>query len=96
LLSAIDTCKEYKNILLVFHETIIVFTDHKNNTFNDLKASDLVLHLCWLLLLEEYGVIFEYLPGKKQNNVVADDVSRLDIETLKIQEEEEEVLPLLL
>jgi hypothetical protein len=38
LLSAIKTCKEYKNILLGY--PIIVFTDHKNNTFNGLKASD--------------------------------------------------------
>jgi hypothetical protein len=82
LLSAIETCKEYKNILLGY--PIIVFKDHKNNTFNALKASDRVLR--WLLLLEEYGVTFEYLPGKK--NVVADALSRLDIDSLKIQEEE--------
>jgi hypothetical protein len=44
LLSAIETCKEYKNILLV--NPIIVFTDHKNNTFNGLKASDCVLRTC--------------------------------------------------
>jgi hypothetical protein len=42
--------------------------------------------LRWLLLLEEYGIIFEYLPGKK--NVVADAVPCLDIDSLKIQEEE--------
>jgi hypothetical protein len=84
LLSAIETCKEYKNILLGY--PIIVFTDHKNNTFKGLKASDRVLRTFWLLLLEEYGVTFEYLPGKK--NVVADDSSRLDIDSLKIQEEE--------
>jgi hypothetical protein len=86
LLSAIETCKEYKNILLGYHLSIIVFTDHKNYTFNGLKASDRVLCTCWLLLLEEYGVTFEYLPGKK--NVVADFLSRLDIDSLKIQEEE--------
>jgi hypothetical protein len=77
LLSAIETCKEYKNILLGYHLPIIVFTDHKNNTFNGLKASDRVLLTCWLLLLEEYGVTFEYLAGKK--NVVADALSCLDI-----------------
>jgi hypothetical protein len=51
-----------------------------------LKASDHVLSTCWLLLLEEYGVTFEYLPGKK--NILADALSRLDIDSLKIQEEE--------
>jgi hypothetical protein len=76
LLSAIETCKESKNILLGY--PIIAFTDHKNNTFNGLKASDCVLHTCWILLLEEYGLIFEYLPGKK--NVVADALSCLDID----------------
>jgi hypothetical protein len=48
---------------------------------------------CWLLLLEEYGVRYEYLPGKK--NVVADALSCLDIDSLKIQEESQEVLTLL-
>jgi hypothetical protein len=46
------------------------------------------LHTFWLLLLEEYGVTFEYLPGKKNFAVVADALSRLDIDSLKIQEEE--------
>jgi hypothetical protein len=88
LLSAIETCKEYKNILLGYHQSITVFIDHKNNTFNGLKASDRVLLLCWLLLIEEYGVTFEYLPGKKNVDIVADALSRLDIDSLKIQEEE--------
>jgi hypothetical protein len=43
--------------------------------------------LSWLLLLEEYEVTFEYLPGKKNLNTVADALSRLDIDILKIQEE---------
>jgi hypothetical protein len=46
--------------------------------------------LRWLLLFEEYGLTFEYLPGKNKKNVVADALSRLDIDSLKIQEEEEE------
>jgi hypothetical protein len=82
LLEAIETCKEYKNILLGYHQPIIVFTHLKNNTFNDLRASDQVLR--WLLVLEECGLAFEYLPGKK--NVVADALSHLDIDSMKIQE----------
>jgi hypothetical protein len=88
LLSAIENCKEYKNILLGYHEPIIVFTDHKKNIFNGLKASDRVLRTCWHLLLEEYGVILQYLPGKKNVAAVADALSRLAIDSLKIQEEE--------
>jgi hypothetical protein len=88
LLSTIETWKEYKNILLGY--PIIVFTDHKNNTFNGLKvhASDRVLRWFWLLLHEEYEVTFEYLPGKKNVVSVADALSRLDIDSLMIQEEE--------
>jgi hypothetical protein len=41
-----------------------------------------------LFLLEEYGVTFEYLPGKKQKNVLADALSCLGIDSLKIQEKE--------
>jgi hypothetical protein len=88
LLSSIETCKEYKNILLGYHEPIIVFTDHKNNIFNGLKSSYLILRTCCLLLLEEYRVTFEYLPGKKNVTTVADALSCLDIDSLKIQEEE--------
>ena len=49
-----------------------------NNNFNGLKASGRVL--LWLFLLEEYGVTFEYLPGKIF--VVADALSSLDIDDL--------------
>jgi hypothetical protein len=39
---------------------------------------------------EEYGVTFECLPGKKNVVVVADALSCLGIDILKIQKEEEE------
>jgi hypothetical protein len=98
LLSAIKTCKEYKeykNILLGY--PIIVSTDHKINIFNGLKASDFILCTCWILLLEEYGETFEYLPGKVQKNVgtVLNALSRHEIQSLKIQEEKEEVFTFL-
>jgi hypothetical protein len=97
LVLAIETFKEYKNILLGYYQHVIVFKDHENDTFNGLKASDRVLLLCWILLLEEYRVTFEYLPGKVQKNVgtVVDALSRLDIDSLNIQEEKEAVLTLL-
>jgi hypothetical protein len=55
------------------------------------------LHTCWLLLLEENGVTFEYIPGNTQKHVVvvADALSCLDIDRLKIQEEKQEVSTLL-
>jgi Integrase zinc binding domain len=62
---------------------IIVFTDYKNNTINGLTASDRVLRC--LLLLGEYGVTFEYLPGKK--NVVADALSCLGIDEVLIPQD---------
>jgi hypothetical protein len=45
------------------------------------------LLLCWILLLEEYGVTFEYLSGKKNVSAVVYALSRLDIDSLKNQEE---------
>jgi hypothetical protein len=41
-----------------------------------------------ILLLEEYGVTFGYLPGKIQKNVVTNALSYLDIDRLNIKSEE--------
>jgi hypothetical protein len=54
------------------------------------------LRTCWLLLLEEYGVTFEYLQGKIPKFFVADALSCLDIDSLKIQDNKDEALTLLL
>jgi hypothetical protein len=43
--------------------------------------------LIWLILIEEYGVTFKHLPGKKQKNFVVDALSLLDIHRLKIKGE---------
>jgi hypothetical protein len=47
--------------------------------------------LRWFLLLEEYGVTFEYLRGKKNVATVADALSHLDIDSLNIQEVTEDI-----
>jgi hypothetical protein len=65
-------CKEYKNILLGYHQPIIVFTEHQKNTFNGLKSNASDGFMRWHLLLEEYGVIDNYLPGKKHVGTVED------------------------
>jgi hypothetical protein len=54
------------------------------------------LLICCLLLLEENGITFEYLPGKKNVTYLADALSHLDIDSQKIQDSKEEVLTLLL
>jgi plasmid replication initiation protein len=55
LISDIESCKEYKNILLGHHKLMKVFTVHENNNFNGLKASDRVLHACWLLFVMDFS-----------------------------------------
>jgi hypothetical protein len=47
------------------------------------------------LLPEEYGIIFEYLSGKKNVSTVADALSRLDIDSLMIQDIKEETINLI-
>jgi hypothetical protein len=53
---------------------------------NGLNAAEYIL--CWLLLLEDYGVTFEYLPANQQKNVVVDALSHLVIDILKLHEED--------
>ena len=69
LLSIVETLKEFRTILL--GQRIIVYTDHKNLTYNDLQT-DRVLR--WRLLLEEFGVDIRYIKGV--SNIVADVLSR--------------------
>jgi hypothetical protein len=45
--------------------------------------------LHWHLLLEEYGVTFEYLPGNKNVYTVADALSHIYIDSMMIQENKE-------
>jgi len=72
LLSAVETLKEYGNMLL--GQQIKVFNDHKNLVYKHFNT-ERVMH--WRLLLEEFGPKLTYVKGA--NNIVADALSRLEI-----------------
>ena len=73
LLSIVATLKEFRNILL--GQQITVFTDHKNLTYTNFNTERVMR---WRLVLEEFGPDLQYIKG--ENNVVADALSRLDID----------------
>jgi len=84
LLAIVETLKEFKNILL--GQEIIIYTDHQN-----LLAQNCTIErvLRWCLLIEEFNPQFRYIPGHK--NIVADTLSRLDLDpvTYSVTQNEE-------
>jgi hypothetical protein len=77
LLAIVETLKEFKNILL--GQQIKIYTDHQNLTYKQFNTERVMR---WHLILEEYSPELIYLPGKK--NIVADALSRLDINNNEI------------
>ena len=73
LLSIVATLKEFRNILL--GKQITVFTDHKNLTYKNFNTERVMR---WRLVLEEFGPDLQYIKGER--NVVADALSRLEID----------------
>jgi hypothetical protein len=73
LLSIVATLEEFRNILL--GQQITVFTDHKNLTCANFNTERVMR---WRLVIEEFGP--DLLCIKGENNIVADALSRLDIE----------------
>ncbi len=74
LLSIVATLKEFRNILL--GHQITVYTDHKNLTYKFFNTERVMR---WrLVLLEEYGPELIYIKG--ESNVIADTLSRLEID----------------
>ena len=71
LLSVVETLKEYRTMLYGCPD-ITVYTDHKNNTFQNIQTQRV---LRWRLFLEDYGVKFQYIKG--ESNSLADALSRL-------------------
>jgi hypothetical protein len=77
LLSIVECLKTFRNILL--GHKIEVFTDHKNLTFAQFNTERVMR---WRLIIEEFGPTLTYIKG--ENNIVADALSRLDLEEAEI------------
>ena len=76
LLSIVASLKEFRNIILGYH--ITVYTDNKNLTYTFFNT-ERVMHQC--LILEEFDPGLKYI--KIEKNVVADDLSHLDMSANK-------------
>jgi len=75
LLSIVETLKEFRNILL--GQKILIHTDHENLTYKTFN-SDRVMR--WRLYIEEYSPDLRYIKGT--HNVVADALSRLEMQDI--------------
>ena len=77
LLSIVEVLKEYRNMLLGY--PITIYSDHKNlvheTEINTMTSSRMIR---WRLLIEEFGPTIKYIKGEE--NIEADQLSRLDIE----------------
>ena len=76
LLSIVETLKEFRNILL--GQQIKVYTDHQNLTYKTFNTERVMR---WRLILEEFSPELVYIKGSK--NVVADALSRLELEEVE-------------
>ncbi len=73
LLAIVETLQEFKGML--WGQQIIVYTDHKNLTYDALgSTSNRVFQ--WRLLLDEFDPEIIYI--KRELNTVADAISRLE------------------
>ena len=79
LLSIVETLREFQNILI--GQKIVVHTDHLNLLYKKLASNRLVR---WRMIIEEFGPKFKHVDGEK--NVVADALSRLDMEARESDE----------
>lgn len=80
LLSIIETCKEFRNILLGYE--IHIHTDHSNLLHDKMESPR--VH-CWRLYLEEFAPTMHHIKGK--DNYIADTLSHLPLEANDKQKE---------
>jgi len=77
LLSIVEILKEYRNMLLGY--PITIYSDHKNLVHEtEINAMNSSRMIRWRLLIEEFGPTIKYIKG--EDNIEADQLSRLDIE----------------
>ena len=74
MLSIVEALKEFRT--MIYGYPIDVYTDHLNWTHDKTIRNARVMR--WRLLMQEYAPTLHYVKGEK--NVVADALSRLDIE----------------
>ena len=88
LLSVVFSCGKFRTYILGY--PITVRTDHKSISFlRNCKLSHGRLTR-WSLVLQEYDLNWEYIPGKK--NIVADTLSRVNIKEQTYEGEKETVI----
>jgi len=83
LLSIVEILKTFETILL--GQRIVVHTDHKNLLYSKQPSNRLYR---WRMLIEEFGPELVHIKGEK--NVVADALSRLDMDKRTYDELEEQ------
>ena len=86
LLSIVETLKTIENILL--GQQLVVHTDHLNLLYKKVASNWLIR---WRMLLEEYAPEFRHVKGEK--NVVANALSRLNMEAREYNELETDEKP---
>ena len=80
LLSVVYACTKFRTYILGYPLTIR--SDHKSISFLKKCKSNHGRLTRWILVLQEYNIQWEYIPGKQ--NIVADGLSRVNIEKRNI------------
>ena len=88
LLSVVFACNKFRTYILGY--TITVRSDHRSISFlKQCKLSHGRLTR-WILLLQEYHINWEYIPGKR--NTAADVLSRINIQQQTFEGEKEQLV----
>ena len=90
LLSVVFGCSKFRTYILEYRTTIR--TDHKSISFLKNCMLNHGRLTRWSLVLQEYNLNWEYIPGKK--NIAADTLSRINIRDQTFEGEKETIIKL--